>query len=75
MATWGMQRCYKSMMNGDWRRTRADKAQAGIMAWTGVRVCGLAVGGCRYGGAPWPQEQLKEVLGQPTCPGRKFVGV
>ena len=48
MATWGMQRCYKSMMNGDWRRTWADKAEASIMAWTGVRVCGLAVGvwGC-----------------------------
>ena len=53
-ATWGMQRCYKLMMNGDWRRRWADKAEAGTEAWTGVRVCGLAGGGCRYRGAREP---------------------
>ena len=34
----GMQGCYELMVNGEWRRTWADEAEAGIMAWTGVRV-------------------------------------
>ena len=38
MATWGMQGCYESMVKGEWRRTWADKAKAGIMALTGVGV-------------------------------------
>ena len=51
MATWGTQRCYESMVNGEWRRTWAHKAEAGIMAWRVVGVCGLAVARCCYAGA------------------------
>ena len=52
MATWVMRRCYKSMMNGDLRRTWAWTSEAGIVAWMCVHVGGLAAGECRYGGVP-----------------------
>ena len=52
MATWGMQGCYDLMARGEWQRMWADEAKAGVMAWTGVREGDVALGGCRYGGAP-----------------------
>ena len=46
-----------------------------LWALRGVRTWSVRVRCGRYGGAPWPQEQTKEVLGLPTGPGRNLVQV